>query len=467
MDDFPLLDLFIQLRKAGLPIGISEYKLLLKAFQKGIGTSDYESLARLCKTIWVNSPDELNIFNYYFDKLVEQENASEPCPVKEELQEEEIQDINSPIIRRIVGGLILVLGLTTIWWNLSRPKYPVVELPNEPIVEDESNASSVSPPPINSSPSSSDELPDTEDTPTPVEPVVIEPAFPYLLAIVLSGFLTSGCLLVFKGKEKKPISDDSSFSELAVNNQNSTATSQFIRAMEDEVQVVQILLSDRFSSNTEFLPITRRQMKQSWRYLRHSIREGPPVELDIEATVEQVARQGSFLNPVLMPRYVNRTELLLLIDRDGSMIPFHSLSQRLADTAAREGRLGNAGIYYFHNCPIKYIYRDTNHLEAECISNVLAGLHRTRATVLIISDAGATRGSFNPERLRLTKNFLDQTKLYVRQVAWLNPMPCNRWKETTAQEIARFIPMFEINRQGLDRAIDVLRGRSRFVEYLD
>ena len=86
MDDFPLLDLFTQLRTAGLPIGIGEYKLVLKALQKGIGTSDYEALARLCKTIWIKSPDELNIFNYYFDKVLERENASEPSPVKEETQ---------------------------------------------------------------------------------------------------------------------------------------------------------------------------------------------------------------------------------------------------------------------------------------------------------------------------------------------------------------------------------------------
>ena len=373
------------------------------------------------------------------------------------------------MIRNIIVGVIFVLGVTSIWWNLSRPRTPVVVLPdNSPLVdENPPNTLPEASPLVGENSPDAPDLPEENITPTSVTPVETElDILSSIWGILLSGILASGCLLVLRGREKKSISDDSSFSELAGNNQNATATSEFIHAMEDEVQVAQVLLSDRFSSNTEFFPITHRQMKQSWRYLRHPLREGSPVELDVRATVEQAARQGSLFNPVLIPRYVNRTQLLLLIDRDGSMVPFHSLTQRLAETAALEGRLGNAGIYYFHNCPIKYLYRDTHHLEAEQISNVLAGLNHKRASVLIISDAGATRGSFNLERVRLTKKFLDQTKSQVRQVAWLNPMPCSRWEESTAEEIARLIPMFEISRQGLDRAIDVLRGRYHSVEHL-
>ncbi|NCR15089.1 MAG: hypothetical protein GPJ24_20840 [Microcystis aeruginosa SX13-11] len=75
MNNFPLLDLFMQLRTSGLSIGISEYELVLTALQRGIGTSDYKALARLCRTLWVKSPDELRIFNYYFDKFLEEESS--------------------------------------------------------------------------------------------------------------------------------------------------------------------------------------------------------------------------------------------------------------------------------------------------------------------------------------------------------------------------------------------------------
>jgi len=165
------------------------------------------------------------------------------------------------------------------------------------------------------------------------------------------------------------------------------------------------------------------------------------------------------LNPVLVARRTNRTELVLLIDQDGSMVPFHSLSARLVETALRGGRLGKAGAYYFHNCPVDYLYNDPMHQEAELIEDVLRGFKRDRTAVLIFSDAGAARGGLNLERAELTATFLQQLKQHVRYVAWLNPMPKPRWSTSTARDIALQVPMFEATRQGLDEAIDALRGR--------
>ena len=75
---------------------------------------------------------------------------------------------------------------------------------------------------------------------------------------------------------------------------------------------------------------------------------------------------------LVAPR-VNKAELLLLIDQDGSMIPFHALSHRLAETALRGGLLGKAGIYYFHNCPIEHLYHDSHLLAAELVSHATTG----------------------------------------------------------------------------------------------
>ncbi|MHC5854504.1 hypothetical protein [Nostoc sp.] len=247
-----------------------------------------------------------------------------------------------------------------------------------------------------------------------------------------------------------------------------TSISTLNQDIKDEVQVAQAIhqgtrsdtdlpLSSFIESN-EYFPMTSRQMKQSWRYLRRFIREGPPIELDVEATVQQMSRQGMLLHPVLKPRRVNRNELLLLVDQDGSMAPFHSLSERLAETAIQGGRLGKAGIYYFHNCPSQHLYHDPYHQVAESIREVLAKLHSEYAGILIFSDAGAARGAFSRERLDLTAEFLDQLRQKLRHIAWLNPVPRDRWTGT-AGEIAKIVPMFEFNRQGLTQAIDVLRGK--------
>ena len=67
----------------------------------------------------------------------------------------------------------------------------------------------------------------------------------------------------------------------------------------------------RFILSGEYYPVTRRQMKQSWRHLRRMVKEGPAEVLNVEETVKEVSRQGFLLEPVLEPHQTNRTELLL------------------------------------------------------------------------------------------------------------------------------------------------------------
>ncbi len=239
-------------------------------------------------------------------------------------------------------------------------------------------------------------------------------------------------------------------------------------ALEDEVQALQVerrivsrdtdLPYGRLAASDEYFPLTRRQMKQRWRAMRRLVRAGPPIELDIAATIDQIGRQGLLSAPVLMPQRVNRTELLLLLDQDGSMVPFHALGRRLADTAARGGRLGRAGIYFFHNSPAEHLYHDPALVEAVPIEQVVRGISQY-AAVLIFSDAGAARGGHSPERVALTRAFLRRLGHDVRYIAWLNPMPRARWKSTSADEVARMVQMFPMTRRGLGGAIDVLRGR--------
>lgn len=242
--------------------------------------------------------------------------------------------------------------------------------------------------------------------------------------------------------------------------------------MDEPVQVVQAvrrsgrnleLRRPRYSLLTEYFPVTRRQMKQSWRQLRRLVREGSPEELDVAATVEKMGREGILLEPVLVPRRSNRTDLVMLIDQQGSMVPFHDLSRCLVETAQRGGRLKQTSVYYFHDYPDNYLYRHPAQLDAQPIDDVLETIDE-RAVVLIVSDAGAARGNFDQERVNRTQDFIEQLKQSVRYCAWLNPMPNDCWLHTTAGEIARFVPMFEMSRQGLNAAISVLRGRYVSIE---
>src|SRR6185312_13445200 len=172
-----------------------------------------------------------------------------------------------------------------------------------------------------------------------------------------------------------------------------------------------------------------------------------------------IGHLGIFLEPVLVPLRINQAQLFFLIDQGGSMVPFHALSHRLADTALRGGRLGAANVYYFHNWPEDSFYHDPSYLEAEPLQDMLAKLSHEQTVVMIFSDAAASSGSYNERRIEQTERFLEHLRQHARSITWLNPMPRVRWVGTTASEVMSFVPMFDISRHGLDQAINVLRGR--------
>ena len=232
---------------------------------------------------------------------------------------------------------------------------------------------------------------------------------------------------------------------------------QVVKAVRNQTQDGS-LIRPRYSLIDDYFPVTKRQMKQSWRYLRRLVREGVPTELDVEATVAKTVRQGILLEPVLIPPRVNRTDLVLLIDREGSMVPFHALSRQLLETATRGGRLRQTRVFYFHDYVDEYVYRHPALIDAQHLDEMLAEAGE-RAAILIISDGGAARGSFDKIRVERTQAWIEQLQKSAKYLAWLNPMPSDSWQHTTAGEIAQMLPMFAMNRTGMNAAISVLRGR--------
>lgn len=448
MDDLPLLELFTCLREAGLPLGISDYEAAIRAIQKGYGLPDRAALARLCRTLWVRSTDEQHLFEYYFERLIGiptepvVENSENEAKVKNKTQK------HKRLIMLSAGlGSLLIVGMAFAVWNNTQPK-KVTPLP------------SLTPITVPTAP-----------VVAPQQPTGSQNQFPnwlvWLLLLLLA--LSTGAFRLFRMLMIRRHKNDAQPSQPTTPDTSTKIASTLLRETYDVVQVAQAVQqittnrtnrsSDRFVFSGDYLPVTERQMKQSWRHLRRMVREGVATELDVAGTVQRIAREGMLLHPVLMPRRTNRTELVLLIDQDGSMVPFHSLSTRLVETALRGGRLGKTTAYYFHNCPVGSLYNDPLHQDGESVEDVLKRFQRDRTSVLIFSDAGAARGGLNLERAELTAAFLRQLKQHVRYIAWLNPMPQSRWSSSTAREIALQVPMFEATRQGLDDAIDALRGR--------
>jgi uncharacterized protein with von Willebrand factor type A (vWA) domain len=245
--------------------------------------------------------------------------------------------------------------------------------------------------------------------------------------------------------------------------------------------------------------LSYRQVAQAWRRLRRFVHQGPKTELDVAATIALRCQQGRVTPLVLRARRRNAVRLLLLLDRQGSMVPFHHFT----DSAIREaiyqsGRFAYAATFYFHDVPVGrrgaensavlqrlgkqlfpdtdpvageiqaleggHVYADANLLHAHSLSDILRNRLEGGA-VVIVSDAGAARGNYDTARLVDTIAFLKRLYAHTPSVVWLNPLPMERWQHNSAARIARYVPMFPVDREGLYQAVNVLRGQIHDLDY--
>jgi uncharacterized protein with von Willebrand factor type A (vWA) domain len=278
---------------------------------------------------------------------------------------------------------------------------------------------------------------------------------------------------------------------------------QSLLTIEARSSLPPISLSDVQHSKRHFLlapqfPLNYREIAQVWRHLRRPIRQGSLLEIDVEATVARRCRMGIPSSVVLIPRRRNTTRLFLLVDRRGSMTPFHRFCDEVCKAIQQAGKLEQVALYFFQNLPAEGADESVLELVADqpfptmdkilsLISPLQTGdiykpddpklivplplekalqQYASGASVVILSDAGAARGHYNTERLLNTVAFLKALRSYTLQYVWLNPLPKSYryWKNSTAEQIARHIPMFSLDRDGMYQAVNVLRGHPCTVE---
>ena len=239
-------------------------------------------------------------------------------------------------------------------------------------------------------------------------------------------------------------------------------------------------------------PVNFRAAAQAWRRLRWPVQEGPATELDVRATIERRSRAGMVTPPVLRPRRRNRARLLLLVDRQGSMAPFHGFVDEVCQAISHVGGLREVARFYFHDHPLEgadralldglglfdtldavfadippltegEFFADTD-LMVPVPANSTLAKHARDAAVLIISDAGAARGSYDLLRVLETVAFLKGLKGSAKRVAWLDALASAAWAPSSAVEIARHLPMFAMDNDGMHRAVNYLRGQPHKID---
>lgn len=188
---------------------------------------------------------------------------------------------------------------------------------------------------------------------------------------------------------------------------------------------------------TDF-PIKLQDVQRIWRLLKKPVRIGWDDELDVEATIEQIEREGILTDVVMRPRMSTKAELLLLIDDNSVMTPFFAAFEPWIQ-AIKENRITPAKIYRFTSYPDDYLYEWERPTRAHHLNEIIPLMHRNRTITLIISDAGAATITYNPERIEGIFKFLKKISPSIRQLIWLNPLPSERWNYTSAWGIHRIL----------------------------
>ena len=287
IEDLPLLDLFNRLRQAGLQLGLGEYQLVLKALQSGFGLSDRKALANLCCTVWVKSAEDKRIFDYHFQQLMNQSAPDLGLEKKKSSQEQKT---------RIGRGLSLLISAGVLVFGLS-----LIDSSHrfQRMTPFSSNLSSLMESSANQLYQNLILLTLTSQNSTTLsveEPVIGEPAptadgnINQPAWLVLTGFLILMLIGIIRYTFQCRTRTLNLPAQTAKPPVLNVLPAALTHQIEDEVQVARIR---QVIATGDYFPVTRRQMKQSWRCLRHMVRQGPPTELDVDATVHAIGRQGN------------------------------------------------------------------------------------------------------------------------------------------------------------------------------
>jgi uncharacterized protein with von Willebrand factor type A (vWA) domain len=194
----------------------------------------------------------------------------------------------------------------------------------------------------------------------------------------------------------------------------------------------------KFSLTPNQMPLPQRTVLDSWQLLRRPLREGIRDELDLDATIRRITREGYFSDLVMRPVKSKRVELIVLVDDGNVMLPFRPALQPLVN-AVETQQITPATLYRFTTYPDEYLYDWKQPTQAIALDQVLAKMHPRRTIVLIWGDAGATQTNPLDEHCKGLMTFLTRLSPCVRSLIWLNPLPPHRWVGTLAAEVAYWL----------------------------
>jgi uncharacterized protein with von Willebrand factor type A (vWA) domain len=216
------------------------------------------------------------------------------------------------------------------------------------------------------------------------------------------------------------------------------------------------------------LTLDVRQMSVALRKLRAFAREGGDEELDLDATIDETAKNAGELEIVTRPPRRPNTRVILMMDVGGSMDPYAHLVSRLFTAASKSTHFKELRTYYFHNCVYGHVYKTEKFDDPVRISDVLADCGPHYKLIMVgdalmapyellhaggALDLGDDHGVEGIVWLMKLQDHFDRT-------AWLNPEPEQYWHGNTIEYIRNVFDMYPLTLSGLGEAVThLVKGR--------
>lgn len=208
-----------------------------------------------------------------------------------------------------------------------------------------------------------------------------------------------------------------------------------------------------------------RNFKMALRRLRRFAREGANLELDLDDTIRSTAQNAGYLDLKMVPERHNAVKVLMLLDVGGSMDDHIVRVEELFSAARSEFR--NLEVYYFHNCPYEYLWRNNKRRYDESFDTWdIIRKYNDDWRLIIVGDAtmspyeilhiGGSVEHYNEETGAVwLKRLLDAWPNAV----WLNPEPKAYWTYRQSIAIIQNIMeqrMFGITVSDMEQAMQLL-----------
>jgi uncharacterized protein with von Willebrand factor type A (vWA) domain len=231
---------------------------------------------------------------------------------------------------------------------------------------------------------------------------------------------------------------------------------------------VKVAMDRRYRDYSQEGPLTQSQIGEALKRLRVMVPFGPKDRVNVDKTIYQTTKNAGEIEIVFDRSLRDRLKVILAIDNGGwSMDPYIGLVQTLFTYARSQFK--DLKTFFFHNTIYDYLWEDPPRRHKPFSVNDLIRLD-PETRFIVVGDASmapyelmATDGSIHIEE-RSGRPSYEQLKFIAKTFphsAWINPVLAEEWPYTrTISYIREIFPMFELNLDGLEKAVGSLMRKN-------